>query len=138
MKSALVILLPCLVAISLPHVARAQILSTLVNQFIQTAIDAVGLPLSGSCPEVDNLSEECKRQFLGGLGSSAFAICTGECYEPVLAAYESCEDMKVFGASFLVDLLRAGESKFMSCIFKLRVLHPFPCLSHSHCPYPPD
>ena len=50
MKSALAILLPCLVATSLPLFARAQILETItgavVDQIVETIIDVVGVPLS--------------------------------------------------------------------------------------------
>ena len=116
MKSALVFLLPCLLATSLPLFARAQILETitgaLVDQIVETIIDVAGVPLSGSCPEIENLSDECKNQIIGGFVSSSLEICTEECYGPVLAAYESCAESEVLGANFFVYLLRAGESNY--------------------------
>ena len=72
MKSALVVLLPCLVVTSysliIPLFSRAQILETItgaaVDQIVETIIDVAGVPLSGSCPQVDKLSEECKNQVI--------------------------------------------------------------------------
>ena len=60
-KSALVVLLPCLVVTSysliIPLFSRAQILETItgaaVDQIVETIIDVAGVPLSGSCPQVD-------------------------------------------------------------------------------------
>ena len=128
MKSALVVLLPCLLATSLPLFARAQLLETItgavVDQIIETIIDVAGVPLSGSCPEIDNLSDECKNQIIGGFVSSSLEICTEECYGPVLAAYESCAESEALGANFFVYLLRAGESKFTTL-----KLHDSTCFS---------
>jgi hypothetical protein len=113
MKSAVVALLPCLWALSLYHVARAQTISEvreIVTQLIETVTDGIGFPLSGSCPQLNSLSDECRRQFIGGLGSDAFAICTGECYERVLEAYQSCSDSGVITAGLFVHLLQAGNN----------------------------
>lgn len=115
MKSALVVLLPCLLALSSVHFVSAQNLTAAVNQILQTLVSGIDFPLQSSCPQLENLSEECRREFFGGVGSEATAFCTGDCYRPVLEAYQSCREsagtLSLTGpaAAFIVHIIQAGE-----------------------------
>ena len=73
MKTALVILPACLLALA--HLISAILLST------EAATD---------CEHIKNLSPQCKRAFQQGFsgGNQANAFCDGDCFGPVLSAYE--------------------------------------------------
>ena len=115
MKSALVVLglLPCLLALSLVHFVSAQTLTERVNQLLQSFVSGVDFPLQSSCPQLEDLSEQCRREFFGGVGSQAAVFCTGDCYRPVLEAYRSCSEtanaLTATAAGFIVHLIQAGE-----------------------------
>ena len=100
MKTALVILPACLLALT--HLTSAISLST------EAATD---------CEHVKNLSPQCKRAFQQGFSgrNQANAFCGGDCFGPVLSAYERCApDFEA--AADNVQGLREGEK---SCYIKL-------------------
>ena len=97
MKSALVILPACLLVLS--HLTIAQMSST-------------EIPFS-DCEQVQNLSPECAMAFAqvitGPDVNSVVSFCDGDCFGPVLSAYQSCGS----AATDTVQQLQEGEKSYL-------------------------
>ena len=89
MKTALVILPACLLA--LVHLTSAQSEAPL------------------NCESVRNLSPQCRRAFdqISESADQTIAFCSGNCFGPVLSAFESCESDQL--AATFAETLRYGE-----------------------------
>ena len=95
MKTALVILPACLLALA--HLISAQILANI------------------NCEQVRNLSPQCMRAVEQTTSADGVrALCRGNCFGPVLRAFESCRSDQEAAAT--VQRLQEGEKP---CSIKL-------------------
>ena len=103
MKGTFAILLPCLLALTnYTHLVSAQ------NFRFLLATNTI--PYDDVCEDVDSLSVMCKRQFIQavvGNNPDPDPFCTGNCFESVLEAYQSCND--TFLSNRVVQLIARGE-----------------------------
>lgn len=92
MKNALRVILPACLLLALAHLTSAQMSG----------------PADFNCTSVQSLSSQCRRLVTDGTNTNQ--LCGGNCFGPVLRAFQNCESN---GADAIALTIQEGEKKIM-------------------------